>query len=539
MAGTKYFYVGTYVEGDTPGEPSEYYNLIWQAQKAFKSYFSTQQEETDAVIMFTENYTNYASGKDEYPMNIGTRAGAGNNSWGGMPTYCQNLVYTSLAWEQNKGTITFAHRNYYDAPLNIAPYDLNHGTITVRGISFAHNPPASGNPGMHVCNYLSASSETTVIPIVFENCRFTSYGSCGGSCMTFSAHNKVIHTFNGEALVICKACLFDGTQTGSTTATCLHVSPPSYVPTQPFVVVYNSVFHGAMNYSLGGAIGTSSTSTLDVHDALMFGVYNSYICCNLYAGSWNTANVSTNCEFINCVFADKLYYDNGGMKFNPTGAGGYGFSYSTSLTSSTHHPTLKNCSFIGTTPAIGRQASLVNVVDCQTGVNPKPAYTTDTYSASFGAPPSITNGYWLLGAGSYNAGNTGRMIYCNPSTYPNDEYHKFIYFGTPIIGGKLENTGSMEVFTNTRILTYFGTSYPNFLNEPKIYRGFANSLSNAHPTEILDDEYYDEYKRVRGSSIDIGMVEYMPYYCILSVSPDYTAEDEGFGTTKFNTIPMP
>ena len=532
MAGTKYFYVGTYVEGDTPGEPSEYYNLIWQAQKAFKSYFSTQQEETDAVIMFTENYTDYASTKDAYPMNIGTRSGTGNNSWGGLPTYCENLVYTSLAWERNRGTITFAHNNYYDAPLNIAPYDLNHGSITVRGITFYHNPPSSGNSGNNACVYLSASAETTVIPIVFENCRFGFYGTVGGSGANFTQHNKAIHTFNGEALLIFKACVF--ICTGSdTSGQCVNVSPPSgYTPTQPFAVFFGCGFHGGMNGQLGGAITVGSASAQATHDAMLLGVYNSYICSNYYQGVGRTVVVNSNCEFVNCTFADKLYYDG---RFNPSGSGaGYSFEYSTSHTSSTVHPTLKNCSFIGSSPAKGNQASLVNVVNCQTLVTPTAQKNTSAeYQSLFGAPPTTTNGYWLID----NGGNTGEYVRCNPNAYAVGDYHKFLYFGMPIVGGKLENAGTMDVFTDPRILGYFGTSYPNFLTSVKIHKGFQNALANDTPTHLLDEEFYNEYKRVRGSSIDIGMVEYMPYYCILSVSPDYTAEDEGFGTTKFNSIP--
>ena len=121
MAGVKHFYVGTYVEGSTPGDPSEYYKLIWEAQQAFKYYFATEKAETDAEIMFVQSYTNYNTGYDEVPLSIGTRTGDRRDTYGGMPRYCQNLVYTSLAWERHRGTMTFAHRNYYHAPINISP----------------------------------------------------------------------------------------------------------------------------------------------------------------------------------------------------------------------------------------------------------------------------------------------------------------------------------------------------------------------------------------------------------------------------------
>ena len=537
MAGVKHFYVGTYVEGSTPGDPSEYYKFIMDVQRAFKNYFATEREETDAEIMFVQNYTDYATGYGEVPLFIGTKSGGGANA--GMPKYCQNLVYTSLAWERHRGTITIAHRSYYDSPLVISPVDLDHGTITVRGISFYRNPPDSGNAGTNVCNYLSASTETTVIPIVFENCRFGSWGTCSGSCMNMSTHNKKVSTFNGEALVICKACVFDGTQK-ATVGMCLNIVPPAYVAPQPLFVAYNCLFRGNINSQIGGVITVQSASNMEAHDALQCGIYNSYICCNIYQGMWDMPKVQSNCEFINCVFADKLYYDYyGTMRFNPGGSSGsgYRFTYNTSYTTSTHHPTLKNCSVIGDSLVYGSQASLVNVINCQTNVNPKPIYTEEgNYKTVFGAPTNPNNGYWLTGANNWNAGNTNRVIFCNPSTYPNDEYHKFVYFGTPIKGGKLDDKGSMEVFTDPRILGYFGTSYPNFLNEPKIHRGYSNALTNEHPTDILPDEWYDEYKRFRGSSVDIGMVEYVPYYISLSVSPEYTGDEEDFGTFKFNTI---
>lgn len=536
MAGVKHFYVGEYIEGSTPGDPSEYYKLVWEAQQAFKNYFASEKEETDAEIMFVQNYTNYNTGYDEVPLSIGTRTGDRRDTYGGMPRYCQNLVYTSLAWERHRGTMTFAHRNYYHAPINISPVDLDHGTITVRGISFAHNNASSGNHGSSACNYLSASAETTVIPIVFENCRFGFYGYCGGACMNFSQHNKAIHTFNGEALVICKSCAFEGMGSNTTNGKCLYVVPPSYGATQPFFVGYNCVLHANMTGQTGGPVSTGTPANITAHDALAFGLYNSYICCDMYQGIWRTANLSANCEFINCVFADKLYYDNYGMKFNPTSADGYKIEYNTSFTTSEHHPTLKNCTMIGSSFTRGSQASLVNVINCQTSVNPKPIYTEATYKIVFGAPTNPNNGYWLTGANSWNAGNTTRMIYCNPTTYPNGEYHKLVYFGTPIKGGKLDDKGSMEVFTDPRILGYFGTSYPNFLNEPKIHRGYSNAINSTYPTDVLDDEWYDEYKRFRGSSVDIGMVEYVPYYISLSVSPEYTGDEEDFGTFKFNTI---
>ena len=535
MAGVKHFYVGTYVEGSTPGDPSEYYKYIMDAQRAFKNYFSTEREETDAEIMFVQNYTDYESGYGDVPLFIGTMSGGGANA--GMPRYCQNLVYTSLAWERHRGTITIAHRSYYDSPLVISPVDLDHGTITVRGISFAHNNASSGNHGASACNYLSASAETTVIPIVFENCRFGFYGYCGGSCMNFSQHNKAIHTFNGEALVICKSCAFEGMGSNTTNGKCLYVVPPSYGATQPFFVGYNCILHANMTGQTGGPISTGTPANITAHDALAFGLYNSYVCCDMYQGIWRTANISTNCEFINCVFADKLYYDNYGMKFNPTGADGYKIEYNTSFTTSEHHPTLKNCTMIGNSFTRGSQASLVNVIDCQSNNNPKPIYTEEgNYKTAFGAPTNPNNGYWLIGANNWNAGNTTRMIYCNPTYYPNYEYHKFVYFGTPIKDGKLDDKGSMEVFTDPRILGYFGTSYPNFLNEPKIHRGYSNALTSERPTDILPDEWYDEYKRFRGSSVDIGMVEYVPYYITMSVSPEYDEGTEGYGTFKFSTI---
>ena len=44
MAGVKRFYIGTYEEGVSPGDPSEWGADIYAVQQKFYRYFSTQQE---------------------------------------------------------------------------------------------------------------------------------------------------------------------------------------------------------------------------------------------------------------------------------------------------------------------------------------------------------------------------------------------------------------------------------------------------------------------------------------------------------------
>ena len=88
----KYYYIGIYEPGTSPGTSADWFSNIESAYQQFYNDFSVSSAETEASIVFTRDY--YQSGQIKIAPNQ-------SQTWRDFPQYCTSLDFVSDLYPGN------------------------------------------------------------------------------------------------------------------------------------------------------------------------------------------------------------------------------------------------------------------------------------------------------------------------------------------------------------------------------------------------------------------------------------------------------
>lgn len=503
MAGTKYFYIGTYEEGVSPGDPSEWDADIYAVQQKFYRYFSTQQEETDCEIIACIDIV-----VGDLGFQIGGKPTYSDYrvKWSDIPQYCDNLKYTSDKYLEGTGVRRIRQTNAPTMTLCIGAVGKvyqKYNPVIIEGFQIEHNEGATTYGDKATVYYNMSYSDTTnltnanVAPVIFKDCRISKTTSYSGGSVLFSEDFYHVTTPDGTANLQFINCVI---YTWSNRA----VDIQRYCDTNPACAFVNCYLYG--NYS-GSMFRCYFGNATFGYNKKMFGLFNCVLDDN-HNGYYGLLETNHNCDVYNTFFFNSQFTSNA-WRDKP------GFRYTKPTDPApTEFPVLKNCAFTATSASNCVNNSNVVQVNTIIGMKPLTAYTNgeSASDATYGAAVTSKD-FW--------------DVTSNASSEPCQYYNGHLLLqDSPTPDGRTKDAGTMDMLEVMK--PYFSIDYPNFhiFSDGLAYRKWGTPYSGD-----------TEYRRVRGSSLDIGCLEYTPYQLGLSVSPDYTAEDEGFGTTKFNSIP--
>ena len=112
----KYYYIGTYEPGTSPGTSADWFSDINSAYQQFYNDFSVSSAETEASIVFTKDY--YQSGQIKIAPNQ-------SQSWKDFPQYCTSLDFVSdlyLDGSDNRRIVGFSGPNGSNPEDKVAVY---------------------------------------------------------------------------------------------------------------------------------------------------------------------------------------------------------------------------------------------------------------------------------------------------------------------------------------------------------------------------------------------------------------------------------
>lgn len=502
MAGVKHFYIGTYEEGVSPGDPSEWGADIYAVQQKFYRYFSTQQEETDCEIIACADIV------INYVFCIGGNPSSSDNriKWSDMPEYCDNLKYTSDKYLEGTGVRRIRQTEAPQTTIVVGAFGRKYqkyNPLIIEGFQIEHNEGATTYGDKSTVYYYMGWSDTSglanqhVAPVIFKNCRISKTTSYTGNTVNYEDYAYHVTTPDGTANLQFINCVI---YTWSLKA----VNIQRYCDTNPACAFVNCYIYG--NYS-GSMFSCTYGNATFGYNKKMFGLFNCVLDDN-HGGYYGLLETNHNCDVYNTFFFNSQFTSNA-WRDKP------GFQYSKPTNPApTEFPVVKNCAFTATNASNCVNNSSVVQENNLIGMKPLTAYTNgeSASDATYGAS-TTSKDFW--------------DVTSNASNEPCPRYNDHLLLqDSPTPDGRTKDAGTMDMLEVMK--PYFSIDYPNFhiFSDGLAYRKWATPYSGD-----------TEYRRVRGSSLDIGCSEYTPYQLGLSVSPDYTAEDEGFGTTKFNTIP--
>jgi len=142
----KSYYIGTYVPGTSQGTSSDWFLDLDSARQKFYQDFSVQSGETEAQIVFTENYSQSGN----------LYIGAGSSWWEDIPQYCEKLSFVSdyvgtsadrrrVIFSSPLGTDSAVHIGKVSTPVEISFEGLEIGATKDYDSVFKYNPTSSNS----------------------------------------------------------------------------------------------------------------------------------------------------------------------------------------------------------------------------------------------------------------------------------------------------------------------------------------------------------------------------------------------------------